>query len=245
LTLQLVFEFMADPAVATAVHPEPSDEPFDVGRFLQERGTLYLLGSRKRHGGMGPLFSALTGCIFEEAKRLSQSTLYPSGRLDPPLSIVLDEAALICPVPLAQWTSDAGGRGIFLVIAVQAPSQLRERWGEHDADTIWTNANILIVFGGLKVERDLESISKLCGQRDERIDTFGTDATGRRSRSHTVRRLPVLAPSAIRELATLTVLLVHRNSRPVLATIQPVWERPDVRQAVPTEMTEREEELVG
>ena len=75
---------------------------------------------------------------------------------------MLDEAALICPVPLAQWTSDAGGRGIFLVIAVQAPSQLRERWGEHDADIIWTNANILLVFGGLKVERDLASLSTLC-----------------------------------------------------------------------------------
>jgi len=31
------------------------------------------------------------------------------NRLDPPASFILDEAPLICPVPLDRWTADAGG----------------------------------------------------------------------------------------------------------------------------------------
>lgn len=42
------------------------------------------------------------------------------GRLDPPLLLALDEAALICPVPLERWTADAGGRGIPLSLTFDA-----------------------------------------------------------------------------------------------------------------------------
>jgi len=226
--LQLTFEFMADPATSAAVLPEPGEGSFDLDRFLAERGGLYLLGAHKTHGGMGPLFSALTGYIFEEAKRRSQSQACPTGRLDPPLTMVLDEVANICPVPLAQWTSDAGGRGIPLLIAIQSPSQLRERWGEAAAETVWNNANVTLAFGGLKVDRDLQALSGLCGERDERVRTH-TWGVGGRSVSRTVRRIPVIAPSQIRQIRNFQVLILHRNTRPILAKVQPVWKRRDVR----------------
>lgn len=229
LTLQLTFEFMADPAIADAVLPSRLQKRFDARTFIDSGGSLYLLGAHKSHGGMAPLFSALTGYIFEEAKRLSQSVECPTGRLDPPLTIVLDEATNICAVPLAQWTSDAGGRGIPLFIAIQSRSQLRERWGEAAAETIWNNANVTVAFGGIKLDRDLQSLSDLCGERDEKVITRSRGSGGDSSKSWTVRRVPVMAPSQIRQIGKFEILVLHRNTRPVLAKIKPVWERRDVK----------------
>jgi type IV secretion system protein VirD4 len=227
LTLQSVVEFMADPALAAAVVPGPDAEAFDVEAFVAGTGTLYLLGSAKPYGGMGSLFAALTGLIFEAAKRRSQAL--PAGRLDPPLSLVLDEATNICPVPLPAWVADAGGRGIALTYAIQSPSQLRERWGEAGADTIWQASTAKLILGGLSVAGDLERIAALFGHRDELVPLPFHPQVHRSAPQ--IRRTPVLEPAAIRELALNRALLLYRGLRPVELATRPVWDRPDVRRA--------------
>ena len=227
LTLQSVLEFMADPALAAAVVPEPGEDVFDVDDFVAGSGSLYLLGSAKPFGGMGPLFAALTGLIFEAAKRRSQAL--PAGRLDPPLSLVLDEATNICPVPLPAWVADAGGRGIALTYAIQSPSQLRERWGETGENTIWQSSTGKLVLGGLSVAEDLERISALFGYRDERVPVPFHPQAHRAAPQ--IRRVPVLEPAAIRELAPDRALLLYRALRPIELATRPVWKRKDVRRA--------------
>jgi type IV secretory pathway TraG/TraD family ATPase VirD4 len=145
--------------------------------------------------------------------------------------MALDEAALICPVPLERWTADSGGRGIVLAIAVQSPSQLYDRWGQRGGETIWNNANIKLVFGGLGVARDLEDLSVLCGDRVERSrsQTFGENM--RSSTTISERSVRVLPANAIRELPDGQVLVLRRNTPPVIGRIRPVWDRPDVRKA--------------
>src|SRR4051812_24440897 len=225
LSLALTLQFMADPAVARAV--DAGEESFSVDRFVSEQATLYLVGSERPYGSVAPLFSALTGHLFETAKRLASRR--PGGRLDPPLMMALDEAALICPVPLERWTSDGGGRGIPLAISVQSPSQLYDRWGQEAGRTIWSNAAVKLIFGGLTVAEHLDEISALCGQRDERVLSVTGGRGQKRSRSLVTRRVPVMAPDAIRTLGKLRVLIVHRTTRPVLGRIVPVWQRRDVR----------------
>jgi type IV secretion system protein VirD4 len=227
LTLQSVVEFMADPALAAAVVPDDDHPPFDIDAFVDGNGSLYLLGSARPYGGMGPLFAALTGLIFEAAKRRSQAL--PAGRLDPPLALVLDEATNICPVPLPAWVADAGGRGIALTYAIQSPSQLRERWGETGADTIWQSSTAKLILGGLSVATDLERISALLGYRDERVPVPFHPQAHRAAPQ--IRRVPVLEPAAIRELPTDRALLLYRGLRPVELATRPVWKRRDVRRA--------------
>jgi type IV secretion system protein VirD4 len=229
LTLAQAFQWMADPEMAAAACPELGEPTFDVERFLVEQETLYLLGSERPHGSLGPLFTALTGHIHERAKHLASRR--PHGRLDPPLTMVLDEAALICPVPLERWTADSGGRGIVLAIAVQSPSQLYDRWGQRGGETIWNNSNIKLVFGGLGVARDLEDLSVLCGDRIERSrsQTYGHDM--RRSTTVSERSVRVLPANLIRQLPDGQVLLLRRNTPPVIGRIRPVWDRSDVRRA--------------
>ena len=228
LTLSLTFEFMAEPALAEACMPESEEAGFNVARFIKRRGTLYLLGSDRRHGSLSALFSALTGHLFTEAKRLASQR--PNERLDPPLLLALDEAALICPVPLDRWTSDAGGRGIPILMAVQSPSQLKDRWGEHGGETIWSNSNVKLVFGGLTVDSHLQELSNLCGERDERVRSHSTGSNGERTTSTNLRRVKVMPPEKIRTLGEMQALVVHRTTRPTVAKLTPVWDRPDVRQ---------------
>ena len=121
-TIMPALGWLTDSTAAAAA--EAGD--FDVARLLAEQGTVYMLGAEDAQ--TAPLVTALTGHIAREARRLSAEQ--PAGRLDPPLTLALDEAALICPVPLDQWTADMGGRNITIHIAAQSRAQLRQRFGE-------------------------------------------------------------------------------------------------------------------
>ena len=96
---------------------------FDVEQLLRERATVYMLGADD--GPTAPLVTALTGHIARQARALAGRCV--AGRLDPPLTLALDEAALICPIPLDNWTADMGGRGVTIHIAAQSRAQLRRR----------------------------------------------------------------------------------------------------------------------
>ena len=50
----------------------------------------------------------------------------------------LDEAALICPVPLESWTADMGGRGVSILVVVQSRAQLLARYGDRVFWCGWT-----------------------------------------------------------------------------------------------------------
>jgi type IV secretory pathway TraG/TraD family ATPase VirD4 len=117
---------------AAAVGDAHDDELLDVRELLAQNGTVFLLGAED--GTTAPLIAALTAEIAWQARMASAGM--PAGRLDPPLTIALDEAALVCPVPLDQWAADFGGRGITIHISVQSRSQLRQRWGADGAGTI-------------------------------------------------------------------------------------------------------------
>ena len=86
----------------------PAGTPFDVEALLYQCGTVYMLGAQDAQ--VAPLVTALTGHIARTARQIAGRQ--PGGRLDPPLTLDLDEAALICPIPLDEWTADMGGRNV-------------------------------------------------------------------------------------------------------------------------------------
>ena len=217
-TIMPALGWLTSPAAAAAAEPGE----FDVAELLRSRATVFLLGAEETQAA--PLVCALTGHIAREARRLA--ALEPGGRLDPPLTLVLDEAALISPVPLDSWTADMGGRGVTILAAFQSRAQMLARWGEHATATILNNTGAVMVFGGTRDRDDLQFWSTLTGERDERITT--TDLHGRVA-SRTVRRVPVLAPAQIANLPTGKVLLIRRGLAPVVGRVAPAWRRRDVR----------------
>ena len=211
--------WLADPAMARVADPDPGTE-FSAEEFILSRGTLYMIGADKPHSSYAPYFAALTAEIFEAAKRVASNV--PSGRLDPPLTLALDEAAIICPVPLDRWTSEAGGHGVTVLAGVQAMSQLRARWGDEGGRTIFSNSTVKMIFGGLTDHQDLEALSAVCGDRDTWHKVKGT---GGKTRQPSSERL--FPPERIRLLPAWHALVLHRSTRPVVARVTPVWERSD------------------
>ncbi|GAA1860398.1 hypothetical protein GCM10009836_45680 [Pseudonocardia ailaonensis] len=206
---------------AAGLGPEGA-RPLDVDELLAMHGTVFLLGGEESHAA--PLVTALTGYVAREARRIAATQ--PGGRLDPGLRLALDEAALICPVPLEAWTSDMGGRGVSILIVVQSRAQLLARYGEHGAATIINNAGAIMVFGGTRDREDLQFWSTLTGERDEPAETL--DPRGR-TVAHTTRKTAVLAPAQIANLPAGKVLVVRRGIAPVVGRAQMAWRRRDLR----------------
>ena len=215
-------DWLQDPQIAQLALGS-RDEQFDVREWLTRSGTLYLLGSERPHGSVAPLFACLTAHIFETAKVLASR--YARNRLDPIATFILDEAPLICPVPLDRWTADAGGRGIAVHIAAQSRSQLFSKWGEYGGKTIWNNCGAIMIYGGVNDEDDLEALSKLTGERNEPVETINPDGSITRS----TRKVPVLSPADIRNLPDWHALLLRRSLRVTIGRVVPVWDRRDVR----------------
>jgi type IV secretory pathway TraG/TraD family ATPase VirD4 len=218
-TIMPALGWLTSPAACAAAQ---GGQPFDVAHLLHSRATVYLLGAEEAQ--TAPLVCALTGHIAREARRIAARQR--GGRLDPPLSMHLDEAALISPVPLQSWTADMGGRGVCITAAFQSRAQLLDRYGEAKAAVILNNAGAKVLFGGTTDRDDLIFWSTLAGDRDERITT--TDLHGRVA-SRTVRKVPVLAPAQLANLPTGRVVVFRRGIAPVIGTAQMVWRRRDVR----------------
>ncbi|MFD0655578.1 type IV secretory system conjugative DNA transfer family protein [Streptomyces malaysiensis subsp. malaysiensis] len=227
LTLIRSFEFMSLPQVMDIVSPRPGQQKFDVQDFLHARGTLYLMGRDQQYGSVAPLFTALVGEIYEAAYLEADNS--PGGRMDPYARFVLDEAAVICPLPLHKWSADAGGRNIQLLVSVQSPSQLRERWGHNGAQTIMNNS-VRVALGGLSIPQDLEELSLLCGEKDEEVASASSSDDDKQSRNVSVRRVRVMPQDAIRQMKEGTGLIFYRHLPPIRYAFTPVWNRKDVKE---------------
>ena len=220
------------PAVAWVTQPSAaecgdfgSDTDMDVVADLTDRaGTLYLLGDES--GTVGPLVGALTAEIVYRARDIAASR--PGGRLDPGLSLVLDEVALICPTPLDRWMSELRKRSIVIHAACQGLGQLRQRWGRDGASMILNTAAAVLVFGGCKDPDDLATFTALAGEREE--STVTMDGHGRRS-SVATRKVPVISTAMLAGLNNHQVMLVRRGMPVALASTPIAWKRRDVRRA--------------
>ena len=210
------------PARSAARAIADGGRPFDVEKLLDERATVYLLGGEEAQ--VAPLVCALTGHIAREARRLA--ALRPGGRLDPPLSLRLDEAALICPVPLDKWTADMGGRGVSIAACFQSRAQLVDTYGDAKSAVILNNSGGRVLFGGTADRDDLNYWSTLAGERDEPITT--TDLHGRVA-SRTTRRVPVLSSAQLANLPDRRVVVFRRGIPPVIGRAEQAYRRLDVR----------------
>ncbi len=197
----------------------------DIPELILAGETLHLLGHEDQ-ASLSPLIAALVAEIGHAARALA--SFQPSGRLDPPLTMLLDEAALVCPVPLDRWTADMGGRGVTIHICVQSLSQLRQRWGIEGAGTILANVAAFIVFGGSPSSADLTDISVLTGEHRMKVTgadhDHDTPHDGERRGEY--RWTPVLNPAQIRSLGEFQVLVLRRGLRPLVGWAPTILDRP-------------------
>jgi len=223
--VSLALSCLADPRVLDAVSPGPG-EHFDPVEFLTHNGTLYLLATGAGAGASWSLVAAFVEDLVETARHLAAAS--PGARLDPPLLMALDEIGNLSPLPsLPVLMAEGGGTGITTMPVLQSLSQARDKWGDHAAGAIWDASIVKIILGGTSSARDLQDLSTLIGERDERTDTISVGDYGSRSLQRSTRRVPVMPPETIRTLPFGTALVLPRSAPPLVTDLRPWTDRRD------------------
>ena len=208
----IAFNALADPKVLNALSPPPGEE-FDPETFLRRGGTVYLLGTSTGTAATAGLVGAFVEDVVETARRLAATS--PAARHNPPLTLVLDEAANY-PLPsLPSLMSDGGGTGISTAVVLQYLAQARAVWGEHAASAIWEAAIVKVILGGGSNARDLQDLFTLIGQRDDRTITTSRGGDGHCSTSTATHKVPILEPAALRSLPFGTAILLLQSTPPI------------------------------
>ncbi|MEU3030442.1 type IV secretory system conjugative DNA transfer family protein [Streptomyces incarnatus] len=99
--------------------------------FADEGGTLYVVGEsiedpRSTPGAM-PLLTALVSSVVEHGRHMAARS--SSGRLDPPLTLVLDDIAAVAPFPqLPDLLATGDEQGLPTLALLRSREQARARW---------------------------------------------------------------------------------------------------------------------
>ncbi|MGW0117814.1 type VI secretion protein [Streptomyces sp. NPDC003327] len=123
-------------ACLATVHIRESCTPnrtdsLSLASFVPEGGTLYVVGEpiedpRGNPGAM-PLLTALAASVVEHGRRMAARS--SDGRLDPPLTLVLDDVAAVAPLPrLPELLADGHTQGLPTLALLRSREQARARW---------------------------------------------------------------------------------------------------------------------
>jgi len=191
-TARTAAKAMTDPAIMAWVTPphRAAMPMFDPAGFAASSGTLYLLS--KSRSAAAPLIAALSDTAMRAAEQRAERA---GGRLDPPLVVVLDEAANICRIAdLPDLYSHLGSRGITPVTILQSYEQGVTVWGEHGMAALWGAATKKIIGAGADSPRLARDLATLIGQHDVPVRTINY-GDGRASESVSLRRQDILEPA--------------------------------------------------
>ncbi|MFE2046332.1 type IV secretory system conjugative DNA transfer family protein [Streptomyces sp. NPDC059477] len=99
--------------------------------FVHEGGTLYVVGESiedpRANPAAMPLLTALVSSVVERGRRMAERS--SSGRLDPPLTLVLDDIAAVAPIPaLPALLTHGTDRGLPTLALLRSREQARSRW---------------------------------------------------------------------------------------------------------------------
>ena len=184
-------------------HPLPADR-IPVGGVAADRRA-------DRHGDAGRAAAGRTS----------------GGRLDPPMVVILDEAANICRIAdLPELYSHLGSRGMVPVTILQSYQQGVAVWGEPGMAALWGASTKKVIGAGIDDPRHARDLATLVGQHDVPVISVSY-GDGRTSQQVSLRRQEILEPADIRALPPGTALLLATGARPALISLRPWYTGPD------------------
>jgi type IV secretory pathway TraG/TraD family ATPase VirD4 len=215
-------KFLQLPACARAVTTPDGGLGFDFASFVTSQDTLYLVAADAATSPVTPLFAAIIAELAHAARQAGAAS--PAGRLDPPLTGVLDEVANIAPVPVAEWASWAAGSGLRLSLIAQSYAQLKKRWGEDGAAVIWQCCKTKVIYGATSEDELCAMTERACGT--VRVRTTERD-DGRVRRGH--EEVPLLPAAALRMLPAGRAVVIQGRAAPVIVRVEQVRRRADYK----------------
>jgi type IV secretion system protein VirD4 len=213
-TAQSVLGAYADPDVAASETGAPR---IDSGWLLEGTRTLYCSAPARDQSRLSPVFVSLVREVIDAAFERSTKLGRP---LDPPLLVLLDEAANIAPLPdLDRVLATAAGHGVVIVSVWQDLAQVEARYGARWA-TVVNNHRAKVVFPGIADPRTLELLSSLIGDAETRERSLSRSKDGGWSETDSPGRLAVAPAGWIRRLPDGHGLLVYGSLPPALVQLR-------------------------
>ncbi|MER6212968.1 TraM recognition domain-containing protein [Streptomyces sp. NPDC001674] len=213
---------LLDPRIAAWVSPDPVLPQFLPDRHVLGNDTLYLL-SKDGGGSAAGVIAAVADSVLRAGVRAAERS---GGRLEPPMTAVLDEAANVCRISdLPDLYSHLGSRGINIVTLLQSYRQGSRVWGEAGMDALWGAATVKLLGAGLDDADFVEKVSRLVGEQNVRTVSHSRNKDGR-THSTSYRLERILPPDRIRALPKGTALLLATGVRPALIRLRPWYLEP-------------------
>jgi len=214
-TTETVLQAYADPGVlASAQHPELTPEQLLNGNA----NTAFLCAPAHEQQRLRPLFATLIqqiiAAVYERAARTGKP-------LDPPLLLVLDEAANIAPLrDLDTLASTAAGQGIQLLTVFQDFAQIKERWGERAA-TILNNHRAKIIGSGIADPATLDYAARVLGDEEIRQTSSTAGHEGHASTTESTAYRTLAPAHALRQARAGSGVLIYGNLPPARIQLRP------------------------
>jgi hypothetical protein len=211
-----------DEEIMPWVSPPPEPLPvFSADTFAASADTLYLLTESR--AAASPLIAALTDTVMRAGRRHAEMG---GGRLDPPMVLILDEAANICRIAdLPDLYSHLGSRGMVPVTILQSYQQGVAVWGEPGMAALWGAATRKVIGSGIDDPRLTRDLAVLIGQHDVPVRS-ASYGDGRASEQVSLRRQDIMPAADIRALPPGTALLLATGARPALLKLRPWYTGP-------------------
>jgi len=153
---------------------------------------------------LGGLLNDLVAQVFDRFIRANRP-------LDPPLLVVIDEAATLRPEQLASWVATLAGAGVQLVTVWQSLSQIDAAYGKH-GQAILTNHLTKVFLPGMSDSAGLDYLGRLTGE--EHLPSYlggNWNVSGDRE---TVATVPLMPPTVLRQMKRGRALLLHGTLPP-------------------------------
>lgn len=197
-----------------------SRNDFDLRELRAKRMSIYV--------GVNPddlhRLRPVVNLLFQQAIGLQTRELPEHNpRLKYQVMMLLDEFAALGRIPIiGEAISYLPGYNVRVVMVVQTPSQLREVYGPHAAETMLKSLAARIVFAA-KDHNDAREISDELGYTTVRVKSISSPLFGfsngknQRTRSQNVseQRRALLLPQEVKDLGSEEAIIFYEGSRPI------------------------------
>jgi type IV secretion system protein VirD4 len=215
-TARSVLDAYADPAVAASEQLTP----LLSGAWLLGGNTrsLYCCAPAREQQRLSPVFVALVREVLDAAFEAASLGETP---LEPPLLVVLDEAANVAPLPdLDTILATAAGHGVQLLTVWQDLAQVEARYGPRWA-TVVNNHRAKVICPGVADPRTLEIVSTLAGEAETLQRSRSKAFDGSVTETETASLLPAAPAGWIRRLPEQHLLIVYGRLPPAVVLMRP------------------------
>lgn len=223
-----IMEAWAHPEIATAVDTRSADggPVLNLAEFVagdpNHPGTLYVVAPASEQELFTPVFETLTNAIVMEVERHAARS---GVALDPPLLLMLDEAANIAPLRrLDQVASKSSGEGIVTVSVWQDEGQLEQIYGQARARTVSSNHYAHLFLPGINDHQTLRMVSDRIGQDTVSRLSTSLQRDGGASRTYASQEIDVAPPSWLRALPDGEAVVLTGRYKPMRLRVPGWWE---------------------